>query len=338
MTMKRKRIELTGIAEQKNLVNAYYKAAQGKRYRRDVISFTASLDLSLAGLGADLLAEKLPYGRFRRFYIHDPKKRLIHAACFEDRIFHHAVMNLAGPVLERAMVPTSYACRPGKGVHKAVSRVQKYLRRYPWYVKIDIKGYFADIKHELVFHDLARRFKGKEFLAQLQRILQCYENKPGKGLPIGSLTSQYFANYFLDGLDRLLDNDRRVRGTVRYMDDIVWWTEDKQSAIKVLADVDAYLREQKGLQMKDTVQIQKSRQGIGYCGFRILPGTIRMSRRRKRRYQARRQYWERLYLKGEIDSLQLQNVYSAVHGITAGTESLHWRRENLRRHPPLVDA
>jgi len=336
--MKRTRIELIDIAERKNLVTAFYKAARGKKYRQNVAEFTANLDGSLCSLGYDILAENLPYGRFRNFFIFDPKKRLIHAACFEDRVFHHALMNLAGPVLEKAMTPSTYACRPGKGVHRAVLKVQDCVRRFPWYVKIDITGYFAAINHELLVNDLLRRFKGKRLISQLERVVRCYENAPGKGLPIGSLTSQYFANYFLDGLDRFLDNDKRVLASVRYMDDIVWWAESRHAAKRVLADVTEYLQVRKRLQVKKNIQIQRSKQGISYCGFRILRGTIRLSRRRKRRYQSRRQYWEELFQQEIINSVQLQRVYSAVHGITTGTESLHWRRENLRRHPPLVDA
>ncbi len=336
--MKRVRIELAGIAERKNLVSAFYKAACGKRYRSDVLAFSEKFDVSLQQLGNDIRNEKLPYGSYREFYIHDPKKRLIHAACFEDRVFHHAIMNLAGPVLERAMTPSTYACRPGKGVHRAAQKVQRNLRCFPWYGQIDIKGYFAAIHHGLLFLELLRRFKGKRFLCQLERLLSSYENSPERGLPIGSLTSQYFANYFLDGLDRFLDNDKRVAASIRYMDDIVWWSEDRNGTLGVLQDVCEYLQTQKKLEVKKNIQLQRSRQGISFCGFRILQGTIRMSRRRKKRYQARRQFWERLYQRESIDSVQLQNAYSAVHGITAGTESLHWRRENLLRHPSLVDA
>ena len=245
-------------------------------------------------------------------------------------------MNLAGPILERAMTPASFACRPGMGVHRAVERVQGNLRRYPWYVKIDIKGYFAAIDHGLVLQVLLRRFKGKELECQFQRILACYETGPGKGLPIGSLTSQYFANYFLDGLDRFLDCDCRVRACVRYMDDIVWWGNSRYEAERILLDVRDYLQDRRHLEIKPNIQIQQSRQGITYCGFRVSQGMIRLSRRRKRSYQMRRCYWEQLCRAGIIDSFQLQTAYSAVHSITAGTESREWRLENLRRHPPLV--
>lgn len=333
--MKRTLITLEAIAEYKNLILAFHKAAKGKRHRRDVQAFLQHFDTNLNRLGDDIRAARLPYGKFRAFQIHDPKKRLIHAACFEDRIFHHALMNLAGEVLERAMMPTSYACRPNMGVHKAAQHVQQHLREYAYYAKIDISGYFAAIDHTRLLQVLLRRFKGAECTAQLQRIIASHESTPQRGLPIGSLTSQYFANYYLDGLDRLLASLPAVRAHLRYMDDILWWCDNRQAVVATLQTVKHWLQQERGLQVKPNVQIQPSKQGVTYCGFRILQGTIRLSRRRKRRYQQRRQYWEQLYLNGMIDANQLQLAHAAVQAIAAGTDSLAWRQENLRRHPPL---
>lgn len=166
--MRRKCITLGEIADYSNLSLALHKAAKGKRYRGDVQHFMQHPEANLNRLGADILQGKLPYGRFRSFPIRDPKPRIIHAACFEDRIFHHALMNHASPVLETAMLPTSYACRPGKGVHQAVKQVQSNLQRFPYYGKVDVNAYFASIPHEKLLAVLLTRFKGGELLAQLQ--------------------------------------------------------------------------------------------------------------------------------------------------------------------------
>ena len=333
--MKRTRIDLESIADSANLAVALHKAAKGKRFRSDVAAFIADADARLHQLGNDIRVGRLPYGKFHCFRIFDPKERLIHAACFEDRVFHHGVMNFAGIVLERAMHPCSFACRPGKGVHKAAMQVQSNMQRFKWYCQIDIAGYFDSISHDLVLQVLSRRFKGKVFERQLQRILGCYATEPGKGLPIGSLTSQYFANYYLDGLDRFLANDDRVRSHVRYMDDVVFWGDSKMMVQSILQAVCCYLASERDLTIKPGIQIHRSVQGITYCGFRILQGTVRLSRRRKRRYLTRWQFWEQLYEQGGIDGRGLQTAYAAVHAITAGTNSTAWRRENLRRHPPL---
>ncbi|WGZ93335.1 MAG: hypothetical protein QJT81_16200 [Candidatus Thiothrix putei] len=160
--MKRHCIRLADIAAIDNLMLAVWKAARGKHHRPDVIHFTQRLDYNLNKLAADILQAKAPYARYREFHIHDPKERLIHAACFEDRVLHHAIMNLAEPVFERTLVPTTYACRPGKGVHRAIAQVQANLRRYPWFVKTDISGYFPSIDHQILHDLLQRRFKGTD--------------------------------------------------------------------------------------------------------------------------------------------------------------------------------
>ena len=135
--MKRQRVALAEIAEYKNVSLALYKAAKQKRQHPEVQAFFSHTEQNMNKLCQDIYSAKLPYGKFRTFHIHDPKKRLIHAACFEDRIFHHALMNCCGNTFEKAMVDNSYACRVGKGVHKAVQQVQKNLRAFSWYVKID---------------------------------------------------------------------------------------------------------------------------------------------------------------------------------------------------------
>ncbi|MCH9698806.1 MAG: hypothetical protein K0U68_11950 [Gammaproteobacteria bacterium] len=333
--MRRVHISLDSIATLGNLFQAYHLAARGKRQRVDVRRFERHLDQRLTQLGEDIRDQRLPFGRYRVFRIHDPKPRLIHAACFEDRVFHHALMNLAGPVLERAMTSTSYACRPGMGVHRSVSKVQQHLKAGGWFVKTDIDGYFANISHQRLLLLLMRRFKGCQCEAQFQRIIQSHVSRPGQGLPIGSLTSQYFANYYLDGLDRLLAAQPEVSASVRYMDDTIWFCRERESARYTLQLVRDWLACERGLTLKTTVQIQPADWGVSWCGYRILPDVVRLSRRKKRRFQQLRQNGERRFLRGEMNACQLQTAYSAVHAMTAHTSSLAWRCKNLSMHPPL---
>jgi len=334
--MHRHRIELTDIASWDNLLLAVWKSARGKRQRPDVACFLSDLDGRLQRLADDILLGSVPYGRYRSFHIHDPKQRLIHAACFEDRVLHHAIMNLAEPVFERGLVPATFACRPGKGVHRAVIQVQQNLRRFPWFVKVDVDGYFPSIDHRLLFELLQRRFKGSDFLCLLWRIIDSYHATVGKGLPIGSLTSQHFANHYLNGADRFLLNDPQVCAMVRYMDDIIWWCADKTTAKQTLAKLLEYMEGQLSLQIKPTTQTNRSARGVTYCGFRILPGTVRLTPRKKYRYRLLRDKWEAAWLDGKIDSRTLQQAYAAVHAITLHTDSRSWRQRNLQLHPSRV--
>lgn len=339
--MKRKKILLSQIAERNNLSIALHKAARAKKHRPEVASYLQNAAENLGVLAKDIINEKLPYGRYRQFTIHDPKKRIIHAACFEDRIFHHALMNIAGGLLERAMSSTSFACRPNMGVHHAIIKVQKYTRCFPWYCQVDISGYFAAIDHDILQKVLLTRYKGREMERQIKRILNSYnlegvDKEIRHGLPIGALTSQYFANYYLDGLDRLLEMLPQVRAHIRYMDDIVWWCENKGASKSVLLIVKTYLLEKRKLQIKPTWRMQRSQQGLLFCGFRVLPGIVRLSRRRKRRYQQRRLYWESCYRKGFVTDIQLQQAYASVYAITIGTDSLQWRKQNLLKFPAMT--
>jgi retron-type reverse transcriptase len=331
--MKRTRIELEDIASLDNLACAVYKAGRGKRLRSDVCDFFRHFDDNIARLQSDINNAQMPYGRFKRFTIHDPKKRVIHAACFEDRVFHHAVMNLAEPTFERSLVPSTFACRPGKGSLAAVKQVQHAIRRYRWYVKVDIEHYFESIGHGLMLDLLKRRFKGQDFLALLARIIQGHHPSAGKGLPIGSLTSQHFANYYLDGLDRFIIERLPARAHVRYMDDVIWWVDDKKTAVQTLEEVTHYVEQNRRLKIKSSTQINRSRRGVSYCGYRILPGALRLSARRRRRYASHRRAWEKAWHMGLISDTKLQSAYDAVYAVTAHADSRSWRKGNLDRYP-----
>jgi len=216
--MKRSGVSLDAVADWHNLSAAFHRAALGKGHRTEVIQFKKDLPNRLANLRKDILAGTVTVGQMRCFHIRDPKPRIIHAPCFPERVLHHALMASVGPVLDRGLVADTYACRTGKGALAAVRRAQHHLQRWPWYAKIDIRSYFANIDHAILGELLARRFKDQPLLALMARIINAHHAAPGKGLPIGALTSQQFANYYLSGLDRLLLEACRVRGFVRYMD------------------------------------------------------------------------------------------------------------------------
>jgi hypothetical protein len=152
-------------------------------------------------------------------------------------------------------------------------------------------------------------------------------------MPIGALTSQHFANTYLGGLDRLLLESCRVRGMVRYMDDVVWWGEDKAAVRNTLDKARVFIEQCLKLEIKTPVRIGRSRDGLLFCGYRIRPGRLLLSRRRKQRYAARRRYWEESFAAGAVDERALQAGYAAAQAITAHADATAWRREELRRRP-----
>ena len=338
--MKRSAAGLAEVADLHNLASAFHAAARGKRGRGDVEAFRANLDRELAVLRAGLLAETLKPGPMRRFRIHDPKPRLIHAPGFRDRVLHHAIMNHVGPVLDRALVFDTYACRAGKGTLAAVQRASTHALRYQWHAQIDVRGYFANIDHAILLDQLGRKFKDAGLMRLLARIVAAHEDAPGRGLPIGTLTSQHFANFYLAGADRLLLEVCGVEGFVRYMDDLVWWTNDRRSVRTALDEVQSYLAQTLGLQVKQPVRVGRCRDGLGFCGFRILPGRTLLSRRRRRRYCLLRQRAELAWLRGETDGRGLQSGYASALALTLHADTAAWRRGQLRRKPvePALEA
>jgi retron-type reverse transcriptase len=323
--LQRDRIELADLAERGNLELAVWKAARGKRDRIAVGRFLADLEVRLNRLAEDIRMERVPAGRMRRFVIHDPKRRIISAACFVDRVLHHAILNLAESRFERMLTDHVYACRPGKGVHAAALAVQGNLRRWPWLVRVDVDGYFPSIDHGRLKDLLARCFKGNGFLALLGRIVDGGSTIPGRGLPIGALTSQHFANAYLDAADRFLLNHSAVRAELRYMDDIVWWCESRADCQTTLAELQAFLWEQRGLRLKPNVHIGLSRRGLAYCGFRIKPGVILASSRKLTRYRAGLARLESARAGGRLGDAEAQRAHDGLLATLAYAETAGFR-------------
>lgn len=327
--MHRMAVSLDALAARDNLLLATWKAARGKHDRPAVARFLADLDNPLDRLSRSILDGCAPQGRFRTFVIHDPKRRTIHAACFADRVLHHAILNLTEPVFERALVDSSYACRPGKGVHAAIAQVQRHLQRFGWCVQVDVDSYFPSVDHARLLTLLARRFKGAGFLALLARIVNAGGGAAsGRGLPIGALTSQHFANAYLDRADRfLLETCRaQVRAHVRYMDDIVWWCDSEQQARQTLDALRTFMADALGLTLKPTATIRPSAQGLLFCGCRVTPAAVWPSARKRRRYRAAAERLYRAESLGLADDAALQRAHDGALGALAHTQSLHFRR------------
>lgn len=334
---RRSPLTLADVTTLDTLTSAFWQAARGKSEREDVQRFTLNLGVELARLADDIRSGRAPEGRWTSFQIYDPKPRRILAPCFPDRVLHHALMAHMGPVLERALVDDTFACRQGKGTLAAVLRAQHHVRRFPWFVKADARAYFASIDHAPLRDILRRRFKDPGVLALCDRILDRTPDPPGRGLPIGSLTSQHFANAYLDVLDRFLMETLRVRAMVRYMDDVVWWCDSREAAKETLVAARSFAAQARGIELKPSAVIGRSSHGLPFLGFRVLAGTLRLSLRRRRRYAAARRRWESAFVDGIVDAHGLQTGYTSALAVTAHAEATAWRTAELARRPP-VDA
>jgi RNA-directed DNA polymerase len=331
--MKRSRLTLDDIADWGTLADAFGRAARGKRGRADVEAFRANLDVELGALRSAILAGDPEHGAMRQFSIRDPKPRIIHAPCFRARVMQHALIAHIGPVLEKSLVFDTYACRKGKGALAAVMRVQSHAKHFACYAQIDIAQYFPSVDHQVLMAQLTTKLSDHDLLHYISRIIDAHQDGPARGLPIGALTSQCFANFYLARADRLILEHPLTQGYVRYMDDFIWWGRDRASVRAVLGDVVGFLSDTLKLTVKTPYHIGRSRDGIAFCGYRIFGDRLLLSRRRKRSYQVKRRALEIAFSRGEIRSGDLQRAMDAVLAITAHADALIWRANEMRRHP-----
>ena len=274
------------IAEWDNLLIAFYNAARGKRLKLDVTLYEKNLYENLKILQTHLINQTIPLGNYRFFKIYDPKERLICAAPFEERVLHHAIINITGPVFERLQIYDSYACRKGKGTNAALLRALHFTKHYPYFLKLDMKKYFDSISHSKLTALLAAKFKDKALLNLFDRLLASYCVTEGRGLPIGNLTSQYFANFYLGFFDHYAKEKMQVKGYVRYMDDVLLFANTMQEIKDILHTAKRFLEDELLLILKEEA-IGKTASGVPFLGFLLKPQGIYLAQKKKKRLKNR---------------------------------------------------
>jgi len=282
-----------------NICGAYRKAALGRRYTSEVLSFSNNLEENLISIQEDLITRAYKPGRYRTFTIYEPKKRLIYVSPFRDRVVHHAIMNIIEPIWDNLFIYDSYACRKMKGSHNAMYRVVKFLReaKQRWdrvyCLKADVTKFFPSINHHILMEIVAQKIKCRDTLDLIRKIVFTVgdENDPdSKNMPIGSLLSQWAANLYLNELDYHIKHQMRVKFYVRYMDDFVLLDGNKARLHSYKAEISSYLDDQLRLQLNPKSDIFPADRGIDFVGYRIWPNyrlirkrsLIRASRRFKR--------------------------------------------------------
>jgi RNA-directed DNA polymerase len=312
------------IVRWENLQLAFCKAARGRRDRPAVQRFADDLEEELSRMMRGLIEGDYPVGRFCQFVIYDPKERVITAPCFGERVLHHAVMNVLEPVLDEWLIDDTYACRRGRGRETAVLRARHFSAGRGWYLQLDVRKYFDSIPHARLSGMLERRIADVPLLELLQRIIGSFRGELGKGVPIGSLTSQHFANLYLGALDRFVKESLRVRGYVRYMDDLVLWGDTRSGLESLHGSVDAFLREELGLQFKPS-QVRAVGSGIPFLGCRVYGDHVELSRRSKRRWRRRLRVLERAERLGMLTEAELRERVVSLTAFAKAAGAKSWR-------------
>ncbi|MBK8472731.1 MAG: RNA-directed DNA polymerase [Sphingobacteriales bacterium] len=297
--MKRVGNLIEKIADIDNLRLAFWKAKRGKSDSSSVVQFQAHWNEQLLVLREQLLLGKVVVGRYHYFVIYDPKKRKICAADFGERVLHNALMNICHDVFERVQIYDSYASRQGKGTYAALRRALVFTKKYRWFLKLDVRKYFESIPHIILKQQLNRLFKDKKLLSIFDQIIDSYTSIDcATGLPIGNLTSQYFANHYLAVADHYAQEQLGCFGYVRYMDDMVLWHNDKEKLLQIGRLFDYFVKDKLGLTLKPFC-LHNCQQGLPFLGYILYPNKTILGARSRIRFIRNLKTYKNKLQKGE---------------------------------------
>lgn len=295
------------ICDYENLYDSFLEARKGKRYRDDVLIYTANLESNLINTQNELLWGTYKVGPYRPFYVTEPKLRLVMALQFKDRVVQWAIYRCLNPVYDKQFIEDSYACRIGKGTHMAADRLQYWLRqvnRKPgkwYYLKLDISKYFYRVDHAVLFEILRRRIIDERLIQLLWEVINCEDTKFGLpsgmnpeectedmwlsdvGMPIGNLTSQLFANIYLNELDQYAKHELKLHFYIRYMDDVIILSDDKTFLNQIKNEIQRFLSEELRLDLNKKTTVRPVSLGIDFVGFKMWATHRKLKKQTARR-------------------------------------------------------
>ncbi len=325
----------------RNLLRAARNAARGKRHSANVVRFGFDLENQLVRLQDELVSQTYQPGAYRTFEIFEPKRRLISAAPFRDRVVHHALCNVLEPIFERTFVYDSYACRKGKGTHAAVDRFQHFARRHRYVLKCDLRKFFPSVDHEILKQVVARKIKDRDVLWLVHRIIDSSNTQepvdcwfPGddlwtpcerrRGIPIGNQTSQFFANVLLNPFDHFVTEQLGGSGYVRYVDDFAIFGDDKSQLSDIRDRCREHLASYRLRLHPDKSVISRTVDGARFLGFRVFPTHRLLPRENLVRFRQRLRAMQAGFANGDVDlaSIRRRLVSWVGHAMHADSSRL----------------
>jgi len=307
-----------------NLYNAWEEFKKGKRHKTDVIEFEYNLENNLFKLHWQLKNGYYKHGAYQKFNVHDPKPRVIHKATVTDRVVHHAIFSILCPIYDKTFNYDSYSCRINKGTHKAVKRLEKFTqnvsrnyRKSCFILKCDISKFFASIDHSILKKLIIQKIRDKKALTLISKIIDSFSSTPNKGLPLGNLTSQLFANIYLNELDQYIKHQLKIKYYIRYTDDFVLVSDNREFLRKIIPKIDQFLKQKLILFLHpQKIIIRKSNQGIDFLGYIVLPHHTKLRTKTKNRMfkKIKNKYKEYKFNKTTYSSLNqsLQSYYGML--------------------------
>jgi len=339
----------TSIASFDNLYQAYLSAAKGKRFRSEVLSFSSCLEDNLFALRDELESEAYKVGLYREFYVSEPKKRLVMAIPFRDRVVQWAVYRILNPVISKGYIADSFACIEGRGIHSASKRLKHFAKLVcrenggsGYYLKLDISKYFYRVNHAILMRLLHEGFADGPLLRLLEKIIcsdtlfglsegsapgDGSERIRGVGMPIGNLTSQMFANLYLNELDQHAKRKMRIRRYVRYMDDIVALSGDKAQLRAYKEEIERFAAVALKLSLNNKTVLRPLSHGIGFCGFKIWGTHIKLRKPTAMKMRRRLRKLQRDYALRKAGLADVRSTIASYNGMLLHCDSRRLSRK-----------
>ena len=302
-----------------NLLQAHKRASINKTNRIEILKFNVDLETNLHSILKELTTETYKLGKYKEFIIFEPKERIIKCLPYRDRIVHQwYIHEFIKPYIIPRLINTTCACIDGRGTHYAVKLTQKYMRimkrKYNNYyiLKLDIKKYFYNIDKNILYNIMNEYISDKKLLNLTKKFI--YDNNENIGIPIGNYTSQYFANIYLDKLDIYIKEILKVKYYIRYMDDFVILTKEKDECIHLKKKISEFLNEYLHLELNSKSRYYPNKMGINFCGYRIYETHILVRTRSKKKMRKNIKEWNKLYIDNKIDINKINHSFNSWLG------------------------
>ncbi|MDP3989728.1 MAG: reverse transcriptase domain-containing protein [archaeon] len=331
--------ELINVYEElcsyENLETAFNRARRGKTLKRYVIEFEEKLKENLLQLRYELIMQTYEPQPLKTFILRDPKTRKISKSAFRDRVVHHAICNIIEPVFDKRFIYDSYANRLTKGTLNAVKRFDEFKRKVSknntircYVLKADIKSYFDTVNHQILIELLSNRIKDQRLMWLIKKILANHKGEcENKGMPLGNLTSQFFANVYLNELDQFVKHKLRAQYYIRYVDDFAILHQSSTVLDEYKSKIDEFLRVKLDLKLHpDKSQVLKLEKGIGFLGFRVFYNHKLLVQKNMRKFEKKMEQMKYEYLDGKIDREKVIEKFEGWLAYASHANTYKYRR------------
>ncbi len=312
-----------------NLFDAWNEFKRGKRKKKDVSQFELHLEENLFELHERLRSKTYRHNLYEDFYVCDPKRRHIHKASVRDRVMHQVLFRVLYKVFDKHFICDSYSSRDDKGTHRGVSRLNDAIRKVSrnwkktaWVLKCDVRKFFDSVDHDVLRELIVQKVDDKNVLWLIDIIFSSFEKEKGKGLPLGNVTSQLFANIYLNELDQFAKHKLKAKHYFRYCDDFVIVHADKIFLENAISKIREFLKDNLQLELHpNKVEIRKVSQGIDFLGYVILPHAIVLRTKTKRRISRKIKEGAVAYNKKRISQDTFRSVITSYLGVFSHAKS-----------------